>query len=253
MFLWPIPVKLALWSHISNCSPDSCLRLYNSYLKRRKVFIFLLSIIFTDSCVFFMMLFQLQAGLKIHQKPYSQAFMYLTFLLLNCNFVGRNKKGRQKRHTFFDFLPINVWNCNNFWDRQPVAVSCGYRIRVALSLALSLSVVCVSKGLVTLWGLRLFNEVVICLHRGSPSNVKFTVSSGSVYNLLCISNKNSFNSMFRNRVSNDVMCFSSIDFSLSSVMVPRWWVRVHVRLTCCWYWTLCLWLYCAEGQMQIVS
>lgn len=192
MFLWPIPVKLALWSHISSCSPDSCLRLYNSYLKRRKVFIFLLSIIFTDSCVFFMMLFQLQAGLKIHQKPYSQAFMYLTFLLLNCNFVGRNKKGRQKRHTFFDFLPINVWNCNNFWDRQPVAVSCGYRIRVALSLALSLSVVCVSKGLVTLWGLRLFNEVVICLHRGSPSNVKFTVSSGSVYNLLCISNKNSF-------------------------------------------------------------
>lgn len=127
---------------------------------------------------------------NIPKALFPSIYVYLTFLLLNCNFVGRNKKGRQKRHTFFDFLPINVWNCNNFWDRQPVAVSCGYRIRVALSLALS--VVCVSKGLVTLWGLRLFNEVVICLHRGSPSNVKFTVSSGSVYNLLCISNKNSF-------------------------------------------------------------
>lgn len=46
------------------------------------------------------------------------------------------------------------------------------------------------QGLVTLWGLGLFNEVVICLHRGSPLNPKFTVSSGSVYKLLSVSNKN---------------------------------------------------------------
>lgn len=46
------------------------------------------------------------------------------------------------------------------------------------------------QGLVTLWGLCLFNEVVICLHRGSPPNLKFTVSSGSVYKLLSVTNKN---------------------------------------------------------------
>lgn len=48
------------------------------------------------------------------------------------------------------------------------------------------------QGLVTLWGLGLFNEVVICLQRGSPLNPKFTVSSCSVYKLFSASNKNGF-------------------------------------------------------------
>lgn len=132
--------------------------------------------------------------------------------------MGRSKKGRQKRHAFLDFLPINVWNCNNLWDRQAVTVSCGLRIRVALSLC-GMRV----QGLVTLWGLGLFNEVVICLHRGSPSNLKFTVSSGSVYKLLSVSNKRlavTSPPYLKNGMSDIMMYSSGVDCSLSSVMPP---------------------------------
>lgn len=125
-------------------------------------------------------------------------------------------KGRQKRHAFFDFLPINVWNCNNLWDRQPVTVSCGLRIRVALSLC-GMRV----QGLVTLCGLGLFNEVVICLHRGSPLNPKFTVSSGSIYKLLSAPNKNGLTPpTLENGISDVMMYFSGVRCSFSSVMLP---------------------------------
>lgn len=45
------------------------------------------------------------------------------------------------------------------------------------------------QGLVSPWGLGLFNEVVICLHRGWTSILKFTMSSGFVYSLLSVSNE----------------------------------------------------------------
>lgn len=75
----------------------------------------------------FMMLFQLRVGLKIVTKCYSQAFIYLTYKHFYCPNVilWVEIRRKTKRDTFFDFLPINVWNCNNLWDRQPVTVSCG--------------------------------------------------------------------------------------------------------------------------------
>lgn len=76
---------------------------------------------------FFMMLFQLRAGLKIVTKCYSQPFINLTYKHFYCSNVilWAEIRGKTKRHKFFDFFPINVWNCNNLWGRQLVTVSCG--------------------------------------------------------------------------------------------------------------------------------
>lgn len=106
------------------------------------------------------------------------------------------------------------------------------------------------QGLVTLWGLGLFNEVVICLHRGSPLNPKFTVSSDSVYKLLSVSNKNGFYSCLRTACLIS-WCISAGSTVLSPPCGYHLWVCIC--LTRCWHRNLCLWLYCAEGQMQIVS
>lgn len=87
MLLQPIPVILALRSHTSSCSPDSCLCLfYNSYLKRGR-FYFLSEHYFYWFMCLFMMLFQPQAGSKIVAKCYSRAFIYLTYKHFYCSNV----------------------------------------------------------------------------------------------------------------------------------------------------------------------
>lgn len=76
----------------------------------------------------FRLLFQLQAGSKIVAKCYIQAFMRWTYKLFYClNVILRAKVSweKEKKKGFFDFLPINVWICNNLWFRQPVTDSCG--------------------------------------------------------------------------------------------------------------------------------
>lgn len=67
----------------------------------------------------------------------------------------------------------------------------------------------------------MFNEVVICLHRGSPLNPKFTVSSGSVYNFLVSLIKMPFTlPVLENGMSDIMMYFSTVGCSFSAVMLP---------------------------------
>lgn len=72
---------------------------YNNYLKHRKGFIFLPSIIFDWFMCLVMMLFQLPVGSKIDAKCYCEAFLYLTYKHFYCSNIilwaeleGKTKK-----------------------------------------------------------------------------------------------------------------------------------------------------------------
>lgn len=179
-FLRPIPVKVtALRSHTLSCPPDSCLCLYNGCLKRKVLSFFkaLFLLNHVSVCVFYGVIL----ALSRFKNNHSQAFIWLTYKHFYCSNVILWAKIRRKtkRHAFFDFLPINVWNCNNLWGTDNPLLSHVARGTGLLSLSLPLCGMRVQR-LVTLWGLGLFNEVVICLHRGSPLNLRFSMSSDSV-------------------------------------------------------------------------
>lgn len=107
MLLQPIPVILALRSHTSNCSPDSCLCLFIIATWNRGRLYFPSEHYFYWFVSLFMMLFQLQAGSKIVAKCYSQAFMYLTYKHFYCSNVilwaGVRRGDKKDAHFLISF------------------------------------------------------------------------------------------------------------------------------------------------------
>lgn len=114
-----------------------------------------------------MMFLQLPAGPKIVAKCYSQAFIYLTYKHFYCSNVilwaNVRREDQKDTHFLISFqwmFGIAITSGTDSVLLSHVATGSGW-------LSLSLSGMRV-QGLVTLWGLGLFNEVVICHKEDHP-------------------------------------------------------------------------------------